>query len=649
MFGLETFDLNERVFIDVETISWDDKREAFRPYHGDRMSTVIVGQYGKQTLAFPIRNRNKSPLLLDIDKFLKEYREFVSQVKIYANLNAKFDMRNMAVDGCFFTHPELSVEDTGVLARLVNNDQSSFGLEELCKVHKCQLKKKDLLIPYLANSKDFGVVPVDILCKYGIGDVDSTKELHGKLINQLPMQSAKVWETECKLANELFKVEHRGLPVDAAFLKRKRIKLIQEMMILVEKIKSVTGDLIHNPGSTAQVAAYFLKEGIDPVLYNDPTEKMVSEGKTQGNASWNADALEQINHPVATLLIEYKEKQIQESTFCAGWMNELDENNRIHPDLKSNGTKTGRPSSSKPNVYNPPKWIMEAILIPDGYVGVKWDKSQIEYRIFAHYAEDPELLKAYADNPAIDYHQILADRLGIPRDPTKTINFGILYGMGKAKTRRSLAARFGEMDRSDKTKPADKAKIRSALRKYVGMSNADKKEKDHIIKQIGESGPIPLKAFDLAAEAILTEYHIRVPTVKAMNKRIENVLKHRGHIWNFFGRRYFYPTKLAYVALNALIQGSAADFFKSKLVELFSKAPKQVEMVDMIYDSCFAMMPIEVAQEYWDLCRKIVCNSPFKVPVLIDGEVALHNWANITKIQNNNILETAALVCHRKS
>jgi DNA polymerase I-like protein with 3'-5' exonuclease and polymerase domains len=646
MFGLEVYDTNERIFIDIESISWDDKREAFRPYHGDRISTIIVGQLGKPTQTYPIRNRNKSDRLIAPDKFLPHFREFVAKIKIYANLNAKFDMRFMAVDDIFFSHPELTVEDTGVLARLVNNDQKSFSLDYLCIQYKCQLKKKDIIATYLANTKDYGAIPVDILCEYGAGDVDSTMELHHKLLHQLPPYSAKVWENECKFAIELFKVEHRGIPIDDKFLKRRRIKLLQEMMLLLEKISTVTDGKVKNPKSTPQVAAFFLAEGIDPVLFNDPTEKMAKEGKTVGNASWSADALEQVNHPVATLLIEYSEKAIQEATFCAGWMNELDANNRIHPDFKSNGTKTGRPSSSKPNVYNPPKWIMEAIQIPDGYVGVKWDKSQIEYRIFAHYAADPELLRAYAENPRIDYHQILADRLGIPRDPTKTINFGILYGMGKAKTKRSIAARFGEMDRSPKTKPADKAKIRSALRRYVAMSGQD--IGGRIVTQIQESGPIPIEAFDLAAEAILTEYHMRVPAVKAMNLRIKNVLKSRGWIRNFFGRRYIYPLELGYIALNALIQGSAADFFKDRLVELFRRADRRVEMVDMIYDSCFSIMPIEVAQAYWDLCREVVCQSPFDVPVLIDGEVALHNWGNITKIQNDNVLETAALVCKKR-
>jgi DNA polymerase I-like protein with 3'-5' exonuclease and polymerase domains len=132
-----------------------------------------------------------------------------------------------------------------------------------------------------------------------------------------------------------------------------------------------------------------------------------------------------------------------------------------------------------------------------------------------------------------------------------------------------------------------------------------------------------------------------------MQDRVKEVIKARGYVKNYFGRRYKYPADLAYIGLNAIIQGSAADLFKQKLVKVFKTVPKEVELVDMIYDSCLSVMPIEIAQEYWETSQLLVCDTPFKVPVLIDGEVALYNWANITKIQNNDVLGSAALICQR--
>lgn len=643
MFGLNLFDPKQRVYIDCETTSFNDELAALNPYRGDKITTIIIGQVGKPTMPYPVRNRNPKQPLLDIEKFYKEFREWCAEVLLYANLNIKFDLRFMACEDIYF--PKAVFEDTGVLARLVNNQETGFDLDNLTKVHGCEHKKlKHLIQPYLQNSKDYGRIPTDILNQYGCGDVDGNIDLHEKLLIKLPEESHKVWDVEKRFCRQLINLEHRGIPINTPWLQKREQRLVVEMLLLAIKIKTLTKGRIDNPKSPAQVAAYFHSEGIEPVVFNEPTDKMRAEGKMVGNPSWNADALEQINHPVATLLIDYGERHIQAGTFCKGWVNASDSNGRVHPDFKSNGTKTGRPSSAEPNVYNPPKWLMEAITIPPGMVGVKWDKSQIEYRLFAHYANDQELLAQYKANPRIDYHQILADRLGIPRDPTKNVNFGMLYGMGEKKLKRKLAALFGELDRGDKLTAEGKIKLRKIIARYVGMSGKDPDNKIIVL----DVGPIDPRAFVFAAEAILVEYHSKVPAVRQMQKRVKDVVIHRGYVKNFFGRRYYYKPEIAYIALNAIIQGTAADFFKLKLCELFEACDQRVEMVNMIYDSCFAVMPIECAQSYWDLCQKVVCDAPFNVPVLIDGEVALGHWGNITKIKNNDVLATAGTICKLK-
>ncbi len=641
-YGLEKYDVTRRVFIDVETISWDDHRGGLRPYHGDRVAMIVVGQEGAPTQAFPIRHRTSGSQCIPIDEFLPVFRVFLRSLHILANQNVKFDLRMMAQDDCFVSDT-CRIEDTIVLARLVDNSLLSYSLEDLAIKYKCALKKKHLLEAYLANTKDYGAIPLDLLTTYAVGDVDTTQELYNKLYAMLPEETQGVWDTECKFAAMLFKLEHRGLHIDKSFLMKKRLKLLQDMIKLAQDIITTTKGKITNPGSVAQVAAFFLGEGVAPVAYNEPTEKMRLAGAIQGNASWNADALSLINHPVANLLVEYKELAIQESTFCAGWLAQVDDNGWIHPTINSAGTKTGRPSAKEPNIFNPPKWIMSAIKIPDGYVGVKWDKSQIEYRIFAHYANDEALLQSYADNPRVDYHQIAADKLGLPRDPVKTINFGVLYGMGQDKLKKSIAAKFGDMERSPKTTPESRAKLRAALRRYTALTVY--KDKEEVVAGIPEFGPIPTKAFDYAAEAILAEYHRNIPSIKRLGKMIKSALQARGYIRNFFGRRYKYDLEVAYIAMNALIQGSAADFFKKKLVELFEKAPPVVFMENIIYDACFAVVPEQYAQQYWELSQKVVCDSPFKVPVLIDGEVAVGNWGNIKKIVDNDVMKTKELLC----
>jgi len=655
MFGLEAFSVKERVVIDLETISYDDDVEALNPYAGHKISTIIIAQNGVPTKAFPLRNRNnKSNLLLPLDDFMKEFRDFAAEVLVFANQNIKFDLRFFACDNVFF--PKARFEDTPVLARLINNDLQSYSLESLVEEHKIPYKKSPEVRNYLRQigSKDYGAAPVDMLMRYGVSDGDATLALHNLLLAKLPEETLPVWEEECKICRVLFNLEHRGILIDKKFLQRRSIVLLSDMIGLAKKIQKETNGVINNPGSSSQVDVYMKQQGIEPVAYNDPTEKMISEGKTQGNPSWSSEALEQINHPVARLIVKYKDCQTQESMFCKSWVREADGYHRVHPDFRSSGTKTGRISAAEPNVYNPPKWCMEAILIPNGYIGVKFDKKQIEYRLFAHYSGDENLINQYAIKPDIDYHQILADLLGIPRDPTKTINFGILYGMGKPKLKRRLSVQFAEIEHEWMEKveagkcKLEKAmqeigKVRAALRKYLALAGYTNVE-----KIVGETGPINPKVFDVVAEEILKEYKTRVPAIDKLQSKVKSVVKSRGYIRNYYGRRYYYPPQFAYIATNALIQGTAADFFKKKINEIDAACDPRVELIDMIYDSYFAIMPYECAQDFWMMCKRIVADAPFKIPVLIDGEVALGNWHNITKIQNDDVLGSAALVCHLK-
>jgi DNA polymerase-1 len=299
------------------------------------------------------------------------------------------------------------------------------------------------------------------------------------------------------------------------------------------------------------------------------------------------------DHPALNVIGSLKGAGIAIGTFCEGWTKRVDGAGILHPNFKSHGTGTGRISSSDPNLQNPPKWAMDGIRIPSGYVGIKLDYSQIEYRIFAHYSGDEDLIKVYQENPRIDFHQQLADRLGIERDPTKTLNFGILYGMGKKKLRKSLI--------KEMRKAADPSK----LAKY-GSTPED------------------------MADAILEEYHRLVPGVKRLNAQVRETLRVRGWIRNFFGRIYHFDLDKAHIAVNYICQGSAADMFKNRCVALFTEIANQrapIQMVSNIHDSILAMMPEEWAEWYWAQASEImVAPLGFKIPILIDGDIYTGNW-----------------------
>lgn len=613
--ALNSFDVNDRVFIDLETTSGDDKKPAFNPYHGDKTSVIIIGTKVDNIIAIPLRHQTEGMRCIEmLDEALEMIAAFAKRVKTLCNLNVKFDMHFMAQDGITFSD-DCVIEDTGVLARLVYNEHFSYSLENLCKTYNVSQKLNTAKAWCEANdTKDYGKVPLDILVPYGIADVVANIELHYLLLSKLPRDSQPVWDIERAVTPVMFDAERRGIPINRSFLIKKKMELLGGLIEKCQAITALSG--IENPDSTQQVGAYFNSVGIK-------SNKFTDDANTK--QSWDKDVMEWIGslgtetpHKVANLLYDYGKEAMAHATFCDGWLKHLTTDDIIHTNIKQAGTRSGRSSSENPNSQNTPKWMLEAIVIPKGYVGVAWDMSQVEYRLFAHYAKDPDVLANYASNPRIDYHQLLADKLGIPRNPTKRINFGILYGMGKGKTTMTLRREIIEHDSPE-------------LRAHLYAQYFDPFE---TVPDMNTA--IPLDVLNVMADNILKEYHNKLPSIKAMQGEVKQLLRSRGYIKDYYGRYFYLPVDKAYVGLNRVIQGCAADVFKKKMTEVAVAAKRlDYRMQLQIHDAMYGILPLQYAQEYVQLVEKTTADTPFRVPLLVDFDLALYNWKNHIKIKSN--------------
>lgn len=639
---LDTYDMEQPICIDVETISWDDARAADNPYRGDRVGVFLLWQDNKQPVAMCVRHRraqSEAFRMYDLDEALGLMRDFCSKVKIYVNQNIKFDLRFMACDGIQF--PIAEFRDTIVMARLHRNDRMSYKLSELARIYNPNGVQKavDLISKSLAQfkSKDYGVVPVDTITSYGIDDVYSTLAVHDELLKLMPAETVDLMKVEFQFTRLLFESEHHGIHCDTQFLMRKRIDGLHKIIALSKEInahachrmpevRDKKGNLKRyefNPRSSQQKSVYFSKLGVKPIKYTvDP-----NTGKNTDNPSWDAEVLEQINpiehgssrefgeeaFKMAKLLLKLSNLNTQDSMFLSGWL-DRHVSGVIRPDYKQAGTKTGRLSCGDPNAQNLPEWMLEAMVIPDGKVGVKWDLSQIEYRLFAHYSKDEKLVQQYLNNPLIDFHQIKADDLGIPRKPVKPINFGIMYGMGEAKLVRSIYMAIIEFD---------SAEFRGTIQKY---SKEDLPE---------FPVTIPAKQVKEIASNVLAEYHVKTPGIKYLNKVIKELLYARGYIKSFYGMHYHMPAKLAYVGTNALIQGTAAQFFKHILVKVHEQC-KEAQLINNVHDCDMSIMDYQHIQKFYDVSKRVIEDTPFKVPIRMDAEVAIDNWHNSAKIINGD-------------
>lgn len=601
----DNFDPKERLVIDVETISYDDSRGALKPYDGDKIAGIAIAQKD-HSIYLPIRHRTDMAGCFDFNDVMTEFTKFAPLCRRIDNVNVKFDLHNLAQDGLEFPNAEFG--DLGTLARIVyNNYLERYNLDFLTRTYNKVYKKESDYVKQWCkehNTQDYGAVPLPIMEQYARLDALSAYELGTELFERLPKGergSEFVWDNERKFTRNLFNCERVGFEVDRQFLEIMQAKLCIKLDRALQKISRICKyDL--NPASHQQVNEFFVRRGVEPVEFNEQKDG----SKTP---SWNSDALSQIVSNDAEVMefvntvMEYNEHKVAYSTFAHGWCERISRDGRIHPHFNQSGTKTGRVSSSDPNLQNPPPWIFEAIKIPEGHIGVKFDYSQIEYRIFAHYSGDEHLVKLYAENPKIDFHQIIADRLGMSehRDPVKPINFGVLYGMGKRKMKKQLAKTIHDID----------------------TKNGDHKLRDYLSKKYGQGS----ENLEVIGEAIIDEYHRINPAVKGLLGKVKQIIHARGNIRNLYNRYFQFDIKFAYVALNYLCQGSAADMFKDRVNAILDGVKHlNVDVVTNIHDSLLATMPIAQAKEYWEVIQREAGKVPISIPILVDGELYKGNW-----------------------
>ncbi|MBA3761749.1 MAG: hypothetical protein H0X04_00200 [Chthoniobacterales bacterium] len=669
---LERFDRTKPVCVDCETISFDDTVKALRPYHGHRVSGIAIGQSGIEPIYLPIRHRYEIDSLLPFTETIEAVKEWAEGVEILVNINVKFDLHFLGVDGISF--PNAQLHELKILARLVNNSFSSYKLSKLAQIYAPEHLKSDVVAAWAKahNTEDYGAVPLDILGPYAKQDTVAALAVYAKLLSELPPETLKSWQNEMRCTPLIFRSEQRGFPCDRPWFEKRRFETLVECVKLESEIrkqsKAIMGLDTFNPRSPAQLNDYFTQRGIPPVAFTDPKKNK----KGISRPSWNTKAMEEIAKtwrdaqnqpdPMAKALVKYNKAMKIESTFYSGWLEAMDPNGFVHASWDQAGTRSGRLSSSNPNAQNQPRGkskysIWEGVLIPDGRVGVHFDASQIEYRIFAHYAEDPELLAIYAAHPETDFHQILADRLGLPRDFAKMINFALLYGIGIKKLTRNIVAALLDFDsvpnrKAEALMGRDPLNIRKVLRRYCALTCADPIA---VLAAIPDDGEIDRAVLAKVSREIIDEYHRMTPAIKKLQERIKTVLYARGYLKNYFGRRYYMGPDKAYVGLNYLCQGTAADIFKMGMADILGHAECKAAGVEMqfnVHDAIFADMPAGFAQRFWEICLECFGKvEGFKVPLLIDGEVAFNNWKHATKIVKNDVLGSAigALFYLRKS
>jgi len=466
--------------------------------------------------------------------------------------NAQYDLgwlqaMGMKVNG--------EIVDTMIAAALIDENRRSYSLNNLAFEYLGEIKAETDLIE---AAKDHGVDPKAEMWKlpaehvgfYAEQDARLTYLLWQRFKHEISKQSlTTTWELESDLLPILIKMRQRGVRVDVERANKLTIDFAAQEKVILQKINKLIGKDIDI------WAARQIGEAYDKLKIVYPrTEKT-------GEPSFTQNWLHNSKYEISQLIVQAREINKFHNTFLASIL-KYEHKGRVHAEINqlrsdSGGTVSGRLSMSNPNLQQLPARNKEfgpkirGLFLPEE--DHKWgsfDYSQQEPRMVVHYAASigegyegsQELVRAY-ENASADFHQTVAELVGIERSQAKTIGLGLMYGMGKNKLANSLGL--------------SKEEAEILISKYNRKVPFVKLLSDRCMKKANEEGIIRTKKgrkcrFDLW-ETRDFGLHSAETFENAVAKYGKDGIK-----------RAF-----TYKALNRLIQGSAADQTKQAIVSCY--------------------------------------------------------------------------------
>lgn len=552
--------------------------------------------------------------------------DILGRVEYWVNHNIILDATFIVYEGVEHTaYPKLV--DTLTRAKMHDSDRMGHGLKQVVPDWGGPAMAEEQRIKsYLKSikSKSYGDVPADLMGHYATDDVLGNRWLHRHLQTNMAEQVQRVLQTETLLTPVLYDMEMRGLQLDRRECQVALAKGLQRMIELQLDITDTAGREFTN-SSTCLYDIFTQRMGL-PVLVtkwekDDETKRYIDTGRP----TYDKDALGVYRaHPqvqaepkLAQLVedvLEYRKLAQLTGLFYKPFLELMDGNFRIHPTYNQL-VRTGRMSCKRPNAQQQTKASKRLIKPGPERCFISCDYSQIEFRLIIHYIEDESAIKAYRENPWTDFHQWVAEMIGIKRDPAKTINFGMGYGAGKKKVTSELASDEDIIFEVGQEINAmvERAEITPAQRHEVFVEMCVRK-----------------------ADTVYNTYHETFPTLKSTAREATAACKRRGYVFNAYGRQRHIAMERAHIAFNTVIQGGAMDLIKEAMVRLAYRYNQKMRDWDIhllanVHDELLFDAPIELmlnseVHEYITTQMELT-TVPFLVPIKTGLGVSPNNWA----------------------
>ncbi|AQT67983.1 DNA polymerase I [Anaerohalosphaera lusitana] len=459
-----------------------------------------------------------------------------------------------------------------MIASYCLNSARRHGMDSLAE--ECLGYKTQPISELIGKGKSqitFDKVDVERACYYAAEDADVTWQLYkcfGPQLESEPTLKELFEKVEMPLVAVLARMEMNGVTLDTTMLKEMDDEMSRTLGELTEKIHERAGE-VFNIDSPKQLGE---------VLFDRLGLESVKSGKA--GRSTDASVLEQLaeEHPIVPLILEYRQLVKLKNTYVAK-LGDLvhPRTNRLHASFNQTVTATGRLSSSDPNLQNIPirtelgRKIRNAF-VPEkeGDVIMSADYSQVELRLLAHFSGDAELRRAFETDQ--DIHRFVAGQVyGVePEEVTsdmrakaKGVNFGIIYGQGPFALAKSLEISVGEAKKFIDDYYSRYASIREFMDGEIAKA-----------KKCGYA---------------------------------ETILHRRRAIEGLSSRNHNVRSQAERMAINTVIQGSAADLIKLAMIRIQERIEREglpIMMLIQVHDELVFEMPGEGAEENAEWIRR---------------------------------------------
>lgn len=563
-------------------------------------------EYNAIPLGLSLHQKGLRPIFVPVDYFFSKgvpmkdiarlCNEHFKRLKLIAH-NAKYDLMISLMNGIMSENINI-VADTLVMIHIHNPEldkqlekrvKADFGyekktFEEICgkKWNKIDWSKEgDALLPLLAA--------------YAGEDTYWETKVYEKYKDILQESDWRVHDKiELPLIKILCDAKIRGVQIDVPLLEEMKELALDKREDLITSIYEEAG-CVFNLNSNPQKQKVFFEKLKLPVIYTTKS----------GSPSTNSDTAEEwaaMGYPIGKKLTDYSEIQKLLSGYLDSIPQLVDEHNVLRGDLNSCGTKTGRMSSSNPNLQNQPNNhdfpIRSAFIPRPGYVFVNYDYSQLELRVMAHMSKDEKFVEIFMNGR--DPHGEVAKACGISRKQAKVMNFGVLYGMGPDKYMREFGV-----------------------------------DKERAIQMIDD-------------------YHNTYEGFAHWKESTEAFAKKHGYVKNLFGRvrRFTEVTKNPYKgsidrkkffgelrqAVNTVIQGTGADIVKLATIAMckeFLRRKLDAHFLLQVHDEVLIEARIDQMFEIEQVVIDCMENTThLDVPLIADGKI-IANWG---EMKDDNVI-----------